>query len=137
MTYTFDRHGRLVVIPVFVAGPAGGRTFRFAVDTAATRTGMSGLILERLGYREADTTAPRQVRTGSGGTRAGLIRVARLSAFDQVRVDHPVLWQRLPPTVQIEGLLGLDFFRGRVLTLDFLRGKIALDPPRPWWRFWR
>jgi predicted aspartyl protease len=137
MTYHFDRHGRLVIIPVFVGGPTGGRTFQFAVDTAATRTGVSGLILERLGYQASQATGRHQVRTGSGGARAGLIRVARLAAFGQTRADHPVLWQQLPPAARIDGLLGLDFFRGLVLTLDFARGQISLRPPRRWWQFWR
>ena len=72
MRYAFDRNGRLVIIPVFLAGPRVQHTFQFAVDTAATRTGVSGLILERLGYQRSQATGRYQVRTGSGGTRAPL-----------------------------------------------------------------
>ena len=137
MTYRFDRNGRLVIIPVFLAGPAGGEMFDFAVDTAATRTGVSGLVLERLGYQKSQVTGRFWARTGSGGETTGFIRVARLAAFGEVRADHPVLWQNLAPTSRVDGLLGLDFFRGRVLTLDFARGRVSLAPPRRWWRFWR
>lgn len=42
----------------------------------------------------------------------------------------------LPLGVEADGLLGLDFFRGFVLTLDFVRGRITLAP-KHWWQFWR
>jgi hypothetical protein len=42
-----------------------------------------------------------------------------------------------PPAVITDGMLGPDFFRGFVLTLDFARGRIALGPPRRWWQVWR
>jgi hypothetical protein len=65
------------------------------------------------------------------------VRVARFAAFGIVQSDFPVLWLPLPPAVRVDGLLGLDFFRGLVLTLDFARGQISLRPPRRWWQFWR
>ena len=137
MTYSFDPNGRLVIIPVFVAGPRGAEHFDFALDTAATRTGISSLLLERLGYHRSQATGSHQIRTGSGGGRAPLIRVSRLAAFGQIRSDHTVLWQELPPASRIDGLLGRDFYRGLVLHVDFACGRVSLQPPRPWWRFWR
>jgi len=53
------------------------------------------------------------------------------------RTNFPVVAHDLPPAVTVDGLLGLDFFRDLVLTLDFARGRIDLRPPRPWWRVWR
>jgi predicted aspartyl protease len=137
MTYSFDPAGRLVVVPVFVSGPRGGENFTFAVDTGATRTAISELVLTQLGYRQSDATGHRQARTGSGGTRAHLIPVSRLSAFGRERSNYPVLWLPIPPTSRIDGLLGLDFFRGLVLTLDFARGRVSLAPPKKWWQIWR
>jgi hypothetical protein len=137
MSEPFDPNGRLVVVPVVVSGPRGPHEFRFGVDTAATRTSMAGLILGRLGYREPDEADRGPVRTGSGGTRAGLVRVARVAALGQSRPDFPILWMPHPPAAMIDGLLGLDFFRGLVLILDFARGQISLGPPRRWWQLWR
>jgi hypothetical protein len=37
-----------------------------------------------------------------------------------------VLSHALPPTTGIDGLLGLDFLRGSVLTIDFQNGQIDL-----------
>lgn len=137
MTHTFDTARGLVMIPVFVAGPDGGHNFTFALDTGATRTAVSGLVLEALGYRYEQVTGRYDARTGGGSVRTGAIRVARFGAFGTYRADHPVLWLPLPPASRIDGLLGLDFFRGLVLTVDFVRGRVALRPPRPWWQFWR
>lgn len=33
----------------------------------------------------------------------------------------------LPAEVRVDGLLGLDFLRGRRLTLDFRTGRLSLD----------
>lgn len=137
MSYPFKSDGRLVTVEVRVAGPAapGGQDFTFAIDTACTRTAMSGIYLERLGYREPPAGARGQARTASGGTRAGLVSVSRLSALGHDFTSLPVLWMPIPPTSQVDGLLGLDVFRGRVLTLDFIRGRVTLAAG-PWWRFW-
>lgn len=104
----------------------GTHQFRFGVDTGATRTAVAGHVLHALGYAEPPATERRLARTGAVATRAGLVRVTRLQALGQVRTDFPVLWLPLDPGVMVEGLQGLDFFRGLVLTVDFARG-----PHRP------
>ena len=136
MTLTFDLRKSLVVVPVFVAGPEGGQNFDFAVDTGASRSSLNGLFLEALGYRQDQTRGHRLVRTGSGGLAAGSIAVSRFSAFGIVRVEFPLLWLPIPPSTRIDGLLGLDFLRGHILTTDFVRGRISLNLPRRWWHFW-
>ncbi len=37
-----------------------------------------------------------------------------------------VLCHTLPPSATVDGLLGLDFFRGHQLTVDFQTGQITL-----------
>jgi hypothetical protein len=64
-----------------------------------------------------------------------LIRVPALAALDRVRTDFLVAAHDLPLGVTTTGLLGLDFFRGFVLTIDFFRVRITLAPRR-WWWFW-
>lgn len=69
----------------------------------------------------------------------------RFTALGQDRIDFPDLSQALPPGAEIDGVLGLDFLRGQVLTLDFRVGLITLSfelsrrrlintkrPSRPW-----
>lgn len=137
MTHTFDTRRSLVIVPVSLAGPRGSDNYEFAVDTAATGCAVSGLVLQQLGYFESQVQGRRPVRTGGGGITAGQIRVQRFGAFGRIHADYPVLWLPLSPTSRIDGLLGLDFFRGLVLALDFARGRISLRGPKSWWQLWR
>jgi hypothetical protein len=137
MSHIFDPNARLVVVQTILTGPAGTHEFRFAVDTGSTRTAVAGHVLQLLGNQEPPVAERRRARTGSGETRAGLVSVRRIQALGQVRTDFPVLWLPLAPAVMIDGLLGLDFFRGLVLTLDFARGRITLREGKSWWQFWK
>lgn len=67
-----------------------------------------------------------QVTTGSGVEFAPRVAVNRIAALGQERDAFPVLAHTLPPSAGVDGLLGLDFFRGRLLTLDFRSGTISL-----------
>lgn len=137
MSHIFDPNARLVVVQTILTGPAGTHEFRFAVDTGSTRTAAAGHVLQLLGYQEPPVAERRRARTGSGETRAGLVSVRRIQALGQVRTDFPALWLPLAPAVMIDELLGLDFFRGLVLTLDFARGRITLREGKSWWQFWK
>jgi predicted aspartyl protease len=137
MSHTFDPRARLVVVPVVLTGPNGTHRFRFALDTGATRTAVAGHVLQLLGYREPPVEERQRARTGGGEVRAGFVPLSRLQALGRVTTDFPVMWLPLQPGMMIDGLLGLDFFRGLVLSLDFARGRASLNPPRRWWQFWK
>jgi len=63
---------------------------------------------------------------GSGTVLAPLVIVSRLSALGQDRTSFPVLGHTLPPNAGIDGLIGLNFLRGQVLTIDFRNGQLSL-----------
>jgi predicted aspartyl protease len=136
MSVTFDPNARTVLIPAAVVGPLQGFVFRLAVDTAATHTSLRPDYLRRLGYDLMRPVEHRRVRSATGTVVAPVFRVARIEALDQVRTDLLVAAQNLPLGVEADGLLGLDFFRGLVLTLDFARGRASLRAGRRW-QFWR
>jgi hypothetical protein len=52
--------------------------------------------------------------------------LTRLTALGQDRIGFSVLAHTLPVSASVHGLLGLDFLRGGVLTIDFRSGQIAL-----------
>jgi hypothetical protein len=54
------------------------------------------------------------------------IVIARLIALGQERQSFSVLSHRLPATLSVEGVLGLDFLRGQALSIDFRKGQIGL-----------
>lgn len=80
-----------------------------------------------------DMTRPRRFRSATGGGSAPTVRLRQLLALGVTHTDFPIVAYDPPPAVTADGLLGLDFLRGRVLTLDFARGRVGLRQPRKWW----
>ena len=76
-----------------------------------------------------------------GIATAPVVNVGRIIALGHQRDTFEVIAHDLPATFAGEGLLGLDFFQGMILSIDFVDGLIALDrkkPPRSkWWLFGR
>ena len=126
MSYVFNPDRGLVVVQTEVFGPSGSMVLRLALDTGATGTLISVAPLTAIGYDPSLAPERVQVTTGSGVEFAPRILVAQLRVMGQERVDFPVLAHTLPPSASVDGLLGLDFLRGQVATIDFRRGIISL-----------
>ena len=126
MSPTFDPHQGLIIVPVEVWGPSGSAVLRLALDTGATVTVLNIAMLVALGYDPALSPTRVQVTTGSGVEYAPRVTLSRILAFEQERVDFPVLGHTLPPSAGVDGLLGLDFCRGRNLSIDFRAGQVTV-----------
>ncbi len=126
MSTPFDPHRRLVIVEARLWGPAESIAAHLALDTGASATTVSEAFVRFIGYDPA--TAPQRVRitTGSGVEFVPRLLVDRIEALSQVRSHFPVLCHTLPPSVTVDGLLGLDFLRDRRLTVDFRAGRITL-----------
>ena len=133
MTELFDPNTRAVIVPVIVAGPTRSHRFRFVVDTGSNVTCMRSEMLRLLGYNPAEAPERRRMRSATGMDRAPIVAVSRLISLGHTRTDFEVAAYSPPPAVTADGLLGLDFFRGFVLKLDFIRGRITLASG-PWWQ---
>jgi len=127
VTFSFDPQAGLIVIPTRLSGPNKDTVARLALDTGATVSMVRADILDYLEYAPASAKDRVSVTTASGVEYAPVLSMERIEALDQVRTDFPILSHTLPPTATIDGLLGLDFFRGRRLILDFREGTIELD----------
>jgi hypothetical protein len=68
-----------------------------------------------------------QVTTGSGVEYVPRIAVSKLRALGRELLDFPILGHTLPPSASVDGLLGLDYFQGQELKIDFREGRITLD----------
>jgi len=66
------------------------------------------------------------ITTAERTTRVPKIPVDALEALGLRRSQLPVLAVPLPPTIGVDGLLGLDFLRDNRLTIDFRKGRIDL-----------
>jgi aspartyl protease family protein len=126
MSVRFNRHGRLVVVRVRVWGPNGTGDIRMALDTGATSTLINDEPLIMLGYDPTTESEHSEIATANGLQTAPIIVVERIRALDQERSALPVICHTLPPSVRVDGLLGLDFLRGQRLTINFRRGEISL-----------
>ena len=126
MSFPFDPQERLIVIDAELWGPLGSGVLRLALDTGATRTLISTGILVATGYDPPFASERVQVTTGSGIEFAALVILDRLFALGQARSQFAVLGHTLPPSAGVDGLLGLDFFRGQSLTIDFRSGQVTL-----------
>lgn len=126
MKIPFNPEEGLIIIPARIAGPGQTVVFRLALDTGATSTMVSTAVLRLAGYDPALSPERVRVTTGSGIEYVPRLGVERLEAMGQKRSDFPLLSHTLPPTASVDGVLGLDFLRGRSLTIDFRTGMVGL-----------
>jgi len=126
MSSVFDTSLPLVIVRAEIDGPSGTTDLRLALDTGASVTLINAAPLAMLGYDPAAAAERVEVTTGSSMAYAAFLPIRRIKALGQERVGFPVLCHTLPPSAKVDGLLGLDFLRGHVLTVDFREGRIHL-----------
>lgn len=110
-------------------GPQGHTRLLLALDTGASRTVIAPLVLEAVGCAVSNDAAGLMVATGSRREFMPLVQVSKLTALGHSVENLSVLGHQLPAGMAVHGLLGLDFFTGCKLELDFRAGTIRLDPP--------
>ena len=126
MSFPFDPRRGLIVVRAELWGPSGSGVLELALDTGATYTLVNVAMLVSLGYDPALTADRVQVTTGSGVEFTSRLGVQRITPLGQERLGFPVLGHTLPPSAGVDGLLGLDFFRGLSLIVDFRAGQLTL-----------
>ena len=78
-------------------------------------------------YRKVVEMHPRRFAVLYTGTMPeDTAIVLKIVAVGHVRSGFSVLGHTLPPSTGVDGLLGLDFFRGQNLTIDFRTGQVTL-----------
>ena len=127
MSLPFDPQIGLIVIPVRLYGPTGDTIARLALDTGATGTVVNWDLAVLLGYDPAIVPDRVQMTTGSGVEFVPRIVIGKVEAIGQERLDFPVLCHTLPPSATVDGVLGLDFFRGWRLVVDFRIGLVTVE----------
>ena len=127
MRLRFDPQAGLIVVPTRVWGPAGKTVARLALDTGATGSLLSWDIAVLLGYDPSIVQERLQIVTGSGVEFVPAIPIRKLEALGRARKNFSMLCHTLPPSASVDGLLGLDFFHGRRLIIDFRAGSVRLE----------
>ena len=126
MSFPFDPQQGLIIVLAELWGPSGSAVLRLALDTGATGTLVNTGMLVALGYDPALMPDRVQITTGSGVEFVPRVLLDRIMVLGEESAEFPVLGHTLPPSAGIDGLLGLDFFRGRSLTIDFRVGQVVL-----------
>ncbi len=127
MSTPFDPLDDLIYVEARVEGPTGiVVSVPLALDTGATDTMISVAPLVAAGYNPVAVPAQHQVATSSGVIFVPSLPVLKLTALGKTRLNFDVLAHTVPPTAGVDGVLGLDFLRGGVLTIDFRTGQITL-----------
>ena len=127
MNVSFDAAEGLVKTQVRLASPSVETAVILALDTGAEMTLVNRDVLEYLGYDPLVASEHVQITTGSGVEFVPEISLTRIDALGHEQTNFPVLCHTLPPSATVDGVLGLDFLRGKRLILDFRAGQITLD----------
>jgi predicted aspartyl protease len=127
MRVPFDPQRGLIVIPTRIWGPDGDIVARLALDTGATSTLLNWDLVVLVGYDPAAVASRVQVTTGSGVEFVPQVSLDKIEALGNERTDFGVLCHTLPPSATVDGVLGLDFMRGRRLVVDLRRGWMSLE----------
>jgi hypothetical protein len=131
MKFPFQPGGGSIQVQARIIGPAGPSRFVLLLDTGASGTTVAPSHLTAAGYDPAHFPPPVPVTTAGGTTYASRILVTAFEALGTFRMNYPVLALAMPTPFGVGGVLGLDFFDGHVLTLDFANGEITLTPGSP------
>jgi|SRR5688500_5511237 len=127
MVLPLDPREELIIVPVRLFGHNKELILRFAIDTAATSSMIGWEQASRLGYVRSALPDHMHITTASGTELVQQITLNAIEAFGQRLYEFPVLCHTLPLEISFDGLLGLDFFRGRRLTIDLRVGIVTLD----------
>ncbi len=126
MSYPFDPSHGPILVSAEVTGPERSMTLQLILDTGATTSLLNEAVVWALGYDLASVTDRVQMTTGSLITSVPKVVLTRLTALGQHRFGFPILAHTLPVSASVHGLLGLDFLRDGVLSIDFRSGRITL-----------
>lgn len=127
MRMRFNPEEGLIIVPTRLYGPRGDTIVGLALDTGATGSLISWDALILIGYDPAIVKERVQVTTGSGVEFAPRVKIERIEALGRDRKGFPLLCHTLPQSASVDGLLGLDFFRGSCLSIDLKSGIVSVE----------
>jgi aspartyl protease family protein len=125
--YPVQKSGNLFFVKAAVARVgAEPSILKLLVDTGASQTSLSKLLLIDLGYTHPDPTPKISILTGNGLIQAPIIRVAWFNCLGERLEDYPVLSLDLPISSYINGILGMDFLLRFNALIDIGKRQIIL-----------
>ena len=123
---SFDRKAALIVVPVTIKRGVEIWEYQFAVDTGATISLIDTTVMAALGYTEADSLRTTHTITASKTETVYEYSLDNIMAIGLIRRNFKVISRELPMGLGIDGLLGLNFFKNKELSIDFKLSEIQL-----------
>jgi len=124
---TFDKKSSLVIVPVTVKVGNAIKKLFFALDTGATITLIDSDAMRKLGYTKANSTRTTHTVTASKTETVYEYNLDNFMALGLIRRNFKVISRTLPLGLGIDGLLGLNFFKQKELTIDFRKSEIRIQ----------
>ena len=123
---SFSRKAPLIVVPVTIKTETKIWEYKFAVDTGATISLMDISLLSDIGYKKEDYIRSTQTITASKTETVYEYNLDNIMAIGLIRRNFKIISRSLPMGLGIDGLLGLNFFKNKELTIDFKLSEIQL-----------
>jgi hypothetical protein len=127
MSVRFDPRRDLIAVDARFRGPAGLVRAGVLLDTGSAYPVLESGLLSAAGYNLANPRSRIQIATASSTALMPLHMVSEISALGRDRKDVAVLAHTLPIGARVDGLLGVRFFRGLRLTIDFVAATTTLE----------
>ena len=123
---SFNKKFPLIVVPVTIRKETEIYDFKFAVDTGSTISLINTAVMNSLGYKQEDSIKTIQTVTASKTETAYEFEIDNIMAIGLLRRNFKVISRSLPVGLGIDGLLGLNFFKNKELTIDFKLSELRL-----------
>lgn len=123
--YRFSPRG-MVRLRIHVQGPGGWQSIAALLDTGAAMTVVHPELLGLIGYNLNGWRESQAIVTASRRETMAVVNVQTIAALGQTKYGYPIGIFALPAATGVQALLGLDFFRGSRLTIDFQSGTLEL-----------
>lgn len=125
-TATFNPKGGELWAKTLVRGPRAEGVLSFLIDTGTRHTILDTAAAEDLGF-DATQATRRSRLWGIGGPQDGYcVLLPSLEVMGLILPAFEIACHDLAPELGVEGLIGMDLLRGRVLNIDGVRGTVTL-----------
>ena len=109
----------MVIVPATVKVGDKLKRLYLAVDTCASITLIDSDVMKSIGYTKANSTDTTHTVTASRTETVYEYSLGNIMALGLIRRNFKVISRSLPIGLGIDGLLGLNFFKHKELTIDF------------------
>ena len=102
------------------------RRLKMVLDTGATYSMMPWHVAEELGYDPAFSKNRMSINTANGQIHVPIIKIESMSVLGKIVKNCEMLIHDLPETSHVDGLIGLNFLKHFLITIDFNEGILEL-----------